>query len=150
MATDTQKRIDQINESLAWIYKYRPDHFDQRFLQLVECRKVLKKIAAAEVNNPGIAAFGKSQVGKSYLISCLLQDNGKPFLVRAGDKVYNFVFNINPPSEEGGGRESTGVVSRFSSFKRNPDAYHPDFPVLVKTFTIVEAEEDVTVEIVYK
>ena len=138
MATDTQKRIDQINESLAWIYKYRPDHFDQRFLQLVECRKVLKKIAAAEVNNPGIAAFGKSQVGKSYLISCLLQDNGKPFLVRAGDKVYNFVFNINPPSEEGGGRESTGVVSRFSSFKRNPDAYHPDFPVLVKTFTIVD------------
>lgn len=138
MIAETQKKIEQIDKSLEWFRNHRPDHYGQRFLQLVECRKVLKRIASAEENNPGIAAFGKSQVGKSYLIGCLLSDSGKPFMIRAGKEHYNFVFHINPPSEEGGGVESTGVVSRFSSFKRNPEAYNPDLPVLVKTFSVAD------------
>lgn len=138
MIQKINKQIDVINDALTWIKKYKPDHYEQKFLQLVECRKELKKVVAAEVNNPGIAAFGKSQVGKSYLISCLLQDNGKPFMVKAGKDTYNFVFDINPPSEEGGGRESTGVVSRFSSFKRLPEAYNIDLPVLVNTFSLTD------------
>lgn len=138
MATNTIQQIENINNSLKWIQKHKPEDYGQRFLQLVEERRKLKRVAEAENNNPGIAAFGKSQVGKSYLISCLLQDNGKPFLVKAGDKSYNFVFEINPPSEEGGGRESTGVVSRFSSFKRRPDDYNCDLPVLVNTFSLAD------------
>ncbi len=131
-------KIESINEALAWIKDNRPEDYDQKFQQLVECRRTLRKIAEAAENNPGIAAFGKSQVGKSYLISCLLQDNGKPFMVHAKDKEYNFVFSINPPSEEGGGRESTGVVSRFSSFKRHPQLYSRDFPVLIRTFSVAD------------
>lgn len=131
-------KIEKINEALAWIKDNRPDDYNQKFQQLVECRRALKTIANAAENNPGIAAFGKSQVGKSYLISCLLQDNGKPFMVKSGSKAYDFVFEINPPSEEGGGRESTGVVSRFSSFKRHPDLYNRDLPVLIRTFTVAD------------
>lgn len=131
-------KIEKINEALAWIKDNRPDDYNQKFQQLVECRRTLKTIANAAENNPGIAAFGKSQVGKSYLISCLLQDNGKPFLVKSGNQSYDFVFDINPPSEEGGGRESTGVVSRFSSFKRHPDLYNRDLPVLIRTFTVAD------------
>lgn len=138
MATDIVKQIDTINDSLKWIKKYHPEHYDTRFLQLVECRKVLKNMLAAEENNPGIAAFGKSQVGKSYLIGCLLQDKGKPFQIKDGVKEYDFVKSVNPPSDEGGGRESTGVVSRFSSFKRNPDAYNVNYPVLVKAFSLTD------------
>ena len=138
MIQKINKQIDIINDSLSWIKRNKPEHYEQRFMQLVECRKELKKIKAAEENNPGIAAFGKSQVGKSYLISCLLQDNGKPFMVKSGSDTYNFVFDINPPSEEGGGRESTGVVSRFSSFKRHPEAYNQNLPVLVNTFSLTD------------
>ena len=138
MIQKINKQISVINDALAWIKKNKPEHYEQRFMQLVECRKELKKIRDAEENNPGIAAFGKSQVGKSYLISCLLQDNGKPFMVKAGQETYNFVFDINPPSEEGGGCESTGVVSRFSSFKRHPGAYNQDLPVLVNTFSLTD------------
>lgn len=138
MIQKINKQISVINDALAWIKKNKPKHYDQRFMQLVESRKELRKIRDAEENNPGIAAFGKSQVGKSYLISCLLQDNGKPFMVKAGTDTYNFVFDINPPSEEGGGRESTGVVSRFSSFKRHPEAYNQDLPVLVNTFSLTD------------
>lgn len=138
MVTDIKKQIDNINNGLQWIKKYHPEHYDTRFLQLVECRKVLKNILAAEENNPGIAAFGKSQVGKSYLIGCLLQNNGKPFKVKDGEREHDFVRSVNPPSSEGGGRESTGVVSRFSSFKRDPYAYSADFPVLVKAFSLTD------------
>ena len=74
-----KSQIQNINDALEWVKKNRPNDYAQKFLQLVEYRKVLKQIAAAEEDNPGIAAFGKSQVGKSYLISCLLQDNdGNP------------------------------------------------------------------------
>lgn len=132
------KQIDNINKSLEWIRNHHPEQYETRFLQLVECRKVLKNMLAAEENNPGIAAFGKSQVGKSYLIGCLLQDNGTPFLVKAGSREYDFVKSVNPPSAEGGGRESTGVVSRFSSFKRNPKAYSAEYPVLVKSFSLTD------------
>lgn len=138
MATDIVKQIDNINNSLKWIKKYHPEHYDTRFLQLVECRKVLKNMLAAEENNPGIAAFGKSQVGKSYLIGCLLQDKGKPFKVKDSVQEHDFVKSVNPPSDEGGGRESTGVVSRFSSFKRDPDAFSADYPVLVKSFSLTD------------
>ncbi|MDD7319101.1 MAG: virulence factor SrfC family protein [Prevotella sp.] len=131
-------QITNINESLAWIKKYRPDDYEQKFLQLVENRRMLKRIAAASEHNPGIAAFGKSQVGKSYLISCLLQDNGKPFMVKAGGKSYNFVYKINPPSVEGGGIESTGVVTRFSSFKRQGSIYNRELPVLISTFSVAD------------
>lgn len=138
MIQEINKQIEAINKSLAWIRKNKSEQYDQKFIPLIECRKELKKIAAAAINNPGIAAFGKSQVGKSYLISCLLQDNGKPFMVKAGSEQYNFVKDINPPSEEGGGRESTGVVSRFSSFKRRPEAYNQDLPVMVNTFSLTD------------
>lgn len=130
--------VNDINNSLAWIKTNRPKDYDQKFLQLVEQRRILNKIARAAENNPGIAAFGKSQVGKSYLISCLLQDNGKPFMVKTEQEEYNFVFRINPPSEEGGGRESTGVVTRFSSYSRNPEKYSAQYPVTVKTFSVAD------------
>ncbi len=143
MLEKIKKQIENINQSIEWIREYRPEDYGQRFLQLVEERRKLKRIESAMANNPGIAAFGKSQVGKSYLISCLLQGkaaDGKdvPFTVRSADKSYNFVYKINPPSEEGGGRESTGVVSRFSSFKRYPELHSYELPVLVKTFTVTD------------
>lgn len=143
MIHEIRKQIDNINRSIEWIKENKPNDYNQRFLQLVDDRRTLRKIESAVVNNPGIAAFGKSQVGKSYLISCLLQGRDKdgrdvPFMVKSGEKSYNFVYKINPPSEEGGGRESTGVVSRFSSFGRNKDLYNQKLPVLVKTFTATD------------
>ena len=130
--------IKNINDSLVWIKKNRPNDYDQKFLQLVDHRRILRRVVNAAKYNPGIAAFGKSQVGKSYLISCLLQDNGKPFMVKTNKDEYNFVFRINPPSEEGGGRESTGVVTRFSSYSRNPKDHSYEYPVTVKTFSVLD------------
>lgn len=138
MIDKIKKQIENINNSIEWIKKNKPQDFDQKFVQLIELRRALRKVLLASNNNPGIAAFGKSQVGKSYLISCLLQDNGKPFMVKAGDELHNFVYKINPPSDNGGGKESTGVITRFSSFNREPKRYCEKYPVLVKAFSVID------------
>lgn len=138
MTNKIEKQIGNINDSLNWIKKNKPADYDQKFIQLVELRRSLIKVQKASLNNPGIAAFGKSQVGKSYLIGCLLQDNGKPFMVKANNESYDFVSRINPPSDAGGGKESTGVITRFSAFNREPSRYSGKYPVLVKTSTVCD------------
>lgn len=138
MINNIKSQIDNIDKSLEWIRKNKPQDYDQKFIQLIELRRLLRKVLSASCNNPGIAAFGKSQVGKSYLISCLLQDNGEPFMVKAGNEWYNFVYKINPPSDNGGGKESTGVITRFSAFSRDPYRYSDKYPVLVKTFSVTD------------
>ena len=138
MINKINDQIENINKSLEWIKKYKPQDFDQKYVQLIELRRELRKVLSASKNNPGIAAFGKSQVGKSYLISCLLQDNGRAFEVKAGDVKYNFVYKINPPSDNGGGKESTGVITRFSAFSRDSKRYSDKYPVLVKAFSVTD------------
>lgn len=133
MLDTVSKQIENINESLVWIKTNKPDDYKVKFLNLVEQRRKLKVVLRAAGDNPGIAAFGESQVGKSYLMSCLLQNQDRPFMVKSGDKEHNFVFDINPP---GGGKEATGVVTRFTSFKRGKDRYSKTYPVLAKCFTI--------------
>lgn len=138
MIAKIKNQIENINKSLEWIKKNKPQDYDQKFIQLIELRRSLNKVLSASKVNPGIAAFGKSQVGKSYLISCLLQDNGKAFMVKAGSEFHNFVYKINPPSDNGGGKESTGVITRFSAFNRDSERYCEKYPVLVKTFSVTD------------
>jgi len=131
MIQKLNKQINNINESLAWIKKHKPDHYKVRFMQLVEERRKLRKLAKAELENPAIAVFGESQKGKSYLIGNLLQKNGIPFMVKinGGREEEDFVQNINPI---GNNKEATGVVTRFTAFKDNDPRYNADLPVIVK------------------
>ena len=135
MIQKINKQIEVINDSLAWIKKNKPEHYEQRFMQLVEERRKLRKLAVAEADNPGIAAFGKSQVGKSYLMNCILQKDGKPFLVKANGKDYDFIEQMNPITDN---TEATGVVTRFSSFSRAPEKYNSNYPLLMKTLSVAD------------
>ena len=124
-------QIGVINEALAWIKKNKPEHYEQRFMQLVEERRKLRKLAFAESENPAIAAFGESQKGKSYLMGNLLQKNGVPFMVKidGGRDEVNFVQNVNPI---GNNKEATGVVTRFTTFKGREERYDANLPVIVR------------------
>lgn len=138
MIQKINKAIEVINESLEWIKKNKSQHFEQRFLQLVEERRKLRKIVLAEEDNPGIAAFGKSQVGKSYLMSSILQKDGEPFMVKANGRSYNFIDEMNPITDN---TEATGVVTRFSSFLRNGQdtkKYSADYPLMMKTLSVAD------------
>ena len=127
------KQIDNLNSGLEWVKRNKPEEYNRRFLQLVEERRKLRILANAERNNPGIAAFGQSQVGKSYLMNCILQDKNTPFLVESSDGWHNFIDEINPI---GGGAEATGVVTRFSSYSRNPDDYNKDLPIRFRALNV--------------
>lgn len=48
MKKSIQTQIDNINDALAWIKVNKPDQYEQRFLQLVNERCRLRKIAATE------------------------------------------------------------------------------------------------------
>ena len=128
-------QIAAINSTIAWIKKNKPEHYEQRFMQLVEERRKLRKLVLAERENPAIAAYGKSQAGKSYLMSNILQKDGKPFLVTIDGKAYNFINEMNPITDN---TEATGVVTRFSSFLRNSERFSERFPIMMKTLSVTD------------
>lgn len=132
---DIRQQIDNIDKALGWLRANVPDQYEQRFLQLVRQRGKLRRLAAAEEENPGIAAYGESQKGKSYITSNLLQRNGEPFKVRADGREYDFIERINPPTIN---TEATGVVTRFSAFRRHPERYKADYPVYIKLLSPAE------------
>ena len=70
-----------------------------------------------------VAVFGASQAGKSYLVSGLAAPRGKPLIAAYGTERLNFLTDLNPE----GGKESTGLVSRFTvrKFATPPDAPVP-------------------------
>lgn len=135
MKATINAQINNINDAIDWIRVNRPDHYEQRFLQLVGERCRLRKLAATEVENPAIAAYGESQKGKSYVITNLLSDNGSPFMVKAPDREYDFVKEINPITNN---VEATGVVTRFTTFANETGRYNAEFPVLVKLLSVAE------------
>ena len=129
------KQISVINDALAWIKKNKSEHYEQRFMQLVEERRKLRTLARAEQENPAIAAYGKSQVGKSYLMSSILQKDGQPFMVTVDGKAYNFINEMNPITKN---TEATGVVTRFSSFKRNSQRFSQRFPIMMRALSVAD------------
>lgn len=136
MTENITKLIQGIDDTLAWFGKYRPEQYDQQFSTLMPKRLELRTMLETLADNPGIAAYGESQKGKSYLMSNLLQDNGAPFLVKGPDgKEYNYVTELNPP---GKGQEATGVVTRFTSFKNSPERYSAEYPVLMRVHRVHE------------
>lgn len=135
MKNSIQAQINNINDAIAWIRINKPDQYEQRFLQLVNERCRLRKIAATELENPAIAAYGESQKGKSYVITNLLSDNGKPFTIKAAGREYDFVKEINPITNN---VEATGVVTRFTTFGNSPERYNKEYPVLIKLLGITE------------
>jgi hypothetical protein len=66
--------------------------------------------------------FGASQVGKSYLVSCLGQNQHGQFNVNLAGARHNFLREINPSRL----KEATGVVTRFTS---KPSLSSPSHPV---------------------
>jgi len=73
-------------------------------------RRAARLRAAAE-RPMCVAVFGASQAGKSYLVSSLATRPGQPLVAAYGDRRLNFLQDINPQ----GGKESTGLVSRFTA-----------------------------------
>lgn len=125
MEENIQKQLALLDKANNWIRSSLEGEKQRNAYQhMVNCRRSLNKKKFALESNPAAAIYGESQVGKSYLISSLLSEKGKPFSIADENNIlHNFIEEINPP---GGGSESTSLVSRFSvNFKPS----NPKFPV---------------------
>lgn len=110
---DISKKIEAVNQGLLWS-KHIPDaeRLDYK-RKLIDIRRELKKIQYAVSEPCSTAAFGESQMGKSYLVSAMLSTPSHPFSVTDGAYSYNFINEINPSSPNST-IEATGVITRFT------------------------------------
>jgi len=124
------KQLELIEKSIKWVQdtdSMKGAKGNSAYRNLVNIRRKVNRKKYALEDNPAAAIFGQSQVGKSYLIDALLSDRGQLFnIAGAGGVNYSFKKDMNP---QGGGSESTSLVSRFS-VQYTPA--NPDFPVKAK------------------
>ena len=125
MKEKISKQLELIEKSNDWIRRsLEGEKQKNAYRAMVGFRRRLNKKKFALDGNPAAAMYGESQVGKSYLISSLLSEEGKPFSITdENDVIHNYIVEINPP---GGGNESTSLVSRFSV---NYKPANPKYPV---------------------
>lgn len=133
MNNDIKTNLDIIQKSIQWADKYGKDSFPREVFK--DYRRQLKKISDALSENCSTAAYGESQVGKSYLMSSLLSSPDTPFVIKNKDKEYNFIDQINPSGGNNTKQESTGVITRFTI--RKSDAHLADF-VRVRNLSVVD------------
>ncbi len=122
-----------IEDSMNWVTaNVEPDKKGVTIYNLKRYRRYATRYQNSVPNRPSIAIFGQSQVGKSYLVSNLAKTPEAPSLnvtVPGQNEVVDFIEKMNPP---GGGKEATGVVSRFTI----EDHYQTGFqPYLIRLFS---------------
>ncbi len=117
MIQDINSQIAIINRSIAWAAKYGKDTFPTE--ELKELRRKLRRIADSINENCSAAAYGESQVGKSYLMSSLLSTPNSPFVITNDGKEYSFIDDLNPSGGNISKTESTGVITRFTINNKN-------------------------------
>jgi hypothetical protein len=125
--------VKHYNEFVKWTNSYlEGDERAQMNYNIKKCRRGSNNIIKVLKPKPVIALFGKSQVGKSYLVDNILAtDNEKQLKIpdySDNGKLYLFIGDLNPE----GGKESTGVVSRFSIEK---NSHQSTYPIEIKLLT---------------
>lgn len=83
------------------------------------------RLAAAAEAKMCVGVYGPSQAGKSYLVSALARKQGERLIAVLGGKEVDFIETINPE----GGKESTGLVTRFTTDQVSAPA---KFPIQIK------------------
>lgn len=133
------RRCEEIVEgaglAISWIGETRKNarRLDTEADGLIEAlrrsRNVARRLGRAAVRPLSVGVFGMSQAGKSYLISTLARAaDGRLQTVLDGHKL-DFIADINPP---GGGKEATGLVTRFT--RQRPQT-PTSFPVELTLFS---------------
>ena len=136
MKSKIDNAIAVINAARAWEVNVDENKRYSWRKKLIHTQRQLVDIRYALEENRSIAAFGESQMGKSYLVSAILSEPGVPFCVSGGEKRYNFIDEINP-SAPNSSVEATGVVTRFTASPQQTDKI-PEGWLKVKMLTVAD------------
>jgi hypothetical protein len=85
--------------------------------ELRRAGRFFRACAVAAERRMCVGVFGPSQAGKSYLVSGLAGATAGRLKAELGGAVHDFLSDINPA----GGKESTGLVTRFTPAGPRPD-----------------------------
>lgn len=124
--------------ALEWIDEVRDSapsldsEADQLSLEFYRARNLANSLSRAATTPMTVGFFGLSQAGKSYLISALAAGENGKLETHYGPARLDFIEHVNPV---GGGKEATGLVTRFS---RTASSGPAEFPVELKLFREVE------------
>ena len=124
--------------AIEWVGRVRgnarsvDNEADSLVTKLRRVRNQAKSLAAVSRLPSTVGFFGLSQAGKSYLISALAAGADGKLETEVDGKRLDFLSHINPP---GGGKEATGLVTRFS-FKAKPGP--AGYPLELKLFEEIE------------
>lgn len=144
--TPEQQRLSQgwqafhqgAGAALEWIEEVRDSapsldsEADNLGLALYRSRNLAQSLSHAATTPMTVGFFGLSQAGKSYLISALAAGENGKLETRYGTSRLDFIEHVNPV---GGGKEATGLVTRFSRASHSGPL---EFPVELKLFNEVE------------
>jgi hypothetical protein len=126
-------------QALDWIEQTRGNaprldsEADNLNIRLHRARNLAQSLGRVACTPMTIGFFGLSQAGKSYLISALAAGQNGKLETEFGDHRLDFIKHINPV---GGGKEATGLVTRFS--RRATASQDKDFPVELTLFKEIE------------
>lgn len=95
---------------------------DSLIYRLRRSKNIAKNLVTATQRPMSVGFFGLSQAGKSYLISALAAGNNGRLKTKMSGKELDFIDHINPP---GGGKEATGLVTRFTRSATKGTDSHP-------------------------
>ncbi|MCD8297231.1 MAG: putative virulence factor [Prevotella sp.] len=129
-----KSQLDANAKSLEWgrVYLRGQELADFRST-LITNRIKLKRLLYASSVNPAAAIFGESQVGKSYMVDCLLTSQTEVLNIYDGkSQPTGFLESINPL---GGGKEATSLISRFTAKQVWADA---DYPIRATMLTPID------------
>lgn len=121
----TDKLLHSIEKAIGWSDS-NEDEVVRNGLKkpFKSIRRNLSVIQQSLEKRPSIAIFGQSQVGKSYLVQNLAKPFGSKYLkikIAQGIEDINFLTGMNPD----GGKESTGLVTRFTTQEIQEDKDYP-------------------------
>lgn len=110
----TCRTLDQVgSEFLDWLEQNAERVRQEKAGLTKEFRRLstqARRLEQAAQRPMCVGVFGPSQSGKSYLISALARKGTAPLLADFAGQTIDFIRDINPE----GGRESTGLVTRFT------------------------------------
>ncbi|MEB6224964.1 virulence factor SrfC family protein [Pantoea anthophila] len=125
-------------DALSWVDDVRTgsrrldNEADKLTLDLLRTRNLANSLSQVSTTPMTVGFFGISQAGKSYLISALAAGSNGELEARYGSKVVNFIREVNPV---GGGKEATGLVTRFT--RHAPEA--PEgYPIPLRLFSEID------------
>ncbi|MFI3039176.1 virulence factor SrfC family protein [Atlantibacter hermannii] len=125
-------------DGLGWIDSVRTgsrrldNEADKLSLSLLRTRNLANSLTQVARTPMTVGFFGISQAGKSYLISALAAGSNGSLEALYGEKRVDFIKEVNPV---GGGKEATGLVTRFT---RQAPAAPAGYPVPLRLFSEID------------